>query len=173
VLIWLAVLGIPAGESGADTRPAYIALWVGLALAGLVVARAALSSFYQAMPALALLRLIINVHDVLGTVAWFAVRVAAAFTVAFVAAIFRQSGQAFSGTGGRKDSAIDRNGVIYRKNAWMGNWEPEQGWFGPKTDRGLFGPNIRHGWFGPEEKRDGLFATPQHGSNGEALYERD
>src|SRR5579871_5155668 len=138
---------------------------VGLFFAGLVVFRLVGSAFYSRYPIEGLPRILMQTHDVMGTVSLW-VFTATLFLVQVAIAAFGGRSIARTKQPGDK-TAIDKNGIVYHKNFWTGSWEPEQGLFGPAEDIGLFGPNIKQGTLGPSELRSGFLGAPQHSASGE------
>lgn len=159
-----------AGDKTSSGGDKFFGVLLALGLIALIINRVLASRFYTAMPEEMPARLAISLHDLLGTLG-----------LLFILLILWLIGlviDAFAGTstsgrvrGGSK-TAISKDGVVYKKSFWTGQWQPEQGIFGPKSDRGLFGPNIEQGFSGPVEKRDGFFDQPQYGSDGRKLYGR-
>jgi hypothetical protein len=166
--IWFAMLGDTTMGGGEK----FVAVLVGLALTALVLNRILTSRFYTAIPVEVGARAANRVHDVLGTIGiFFIIAMIWLFRIVLDALAGTSTSSGGLGSGGKK-TAISADGVIYKKSFWTGSWEPEQGLFGPKTDRGLFGPHIKQGLFGPVEKRDGFWHEPQQGADGANLYER-
>lgn len=79
----------------------------------------------------------------------------------------------FGGGSGAPETALDRDGRVFQKDRWSGEYAAKRGVFGEVEDTDAFGrPNFERGASGPKEKSDGPFQPSPRSADGERLYER-
>jgi hypothetical protein len=168
ILGGVAVAGFAVMADAAAAGEAVGGVLFGLAVSSLVLYRLVGSAFYLRYPVGGWGKVAMVTHDVVGTLAlWLTLSfvLIITFVLTFFGIPFFWWLTALLGFGGK--STLNKNGVVYKRNLLTGNWEPQAGLLGPKTDRGLFGPNIEHGFFGDAKEEGGAL-----GEHGEQLYKR-